>query len=388
MVTGTATAPLGPLRYAHLSGLFGERWNIRPAMLWALPEDFTRAVRESREYAIVLEFGSVAEARRPYRFELIGGRMENLGEDWVSTERFDAAGYASGRKRVVRLEEFARERRVPWEQLRTLFLLPPAAPGAASFEIRSLAIVRTPIVESTLDPADAAPRECAKGASSNDVLVADFEGHPVGGDADGLALGATGVFRLWSLDDGTGTPTLRFAAGAPGSGLALRMSNPHASGWGQAFTLQTGCMDASAHAGIRFLVRGKAPLGHANLSLHSHESLPPGVGAVAGGNCVGTDPIYDCDAPVARFRVSDEWALVRLPWSAFRPGFDGSKRVVPRADSLEGLSFAVGLDWSGSERMSVPDAVELVIDDLSFFDGSLDLDQAGPRRADETERPR
>jgi hypothetical protein len=340
-----------------------EWWNRWLAVSWILPEDFTRSVRRGTDYAIVLELGSPDQAHKPYVFIL---------ED-IWGRRYQATGRAVGDSRVVSLREFETGEPVRWKDARHLHLQFPPAPRPLSLQVKSLSVARQ---ADTLPPSDASLDVPTRACTAKSVLtrrtIADFETLDRKSGVEGFAFGAANDAglasgTLWARDDGTGRPVVEAVKGAAATKCAIRTSNPGASGWGVALGVWLNCLDATAFHGVEFWVRGSTPTGAGRIAVDTRETTPPDSGYPDKGTCVGADPAYDCYAPHADFPVTGSWSKVRLAWADFGPGFNGSTLVMANGDNITGFSFAAQLEWKSEAAQARPGAVELAIDEISFF---------------------
>ena len=340
-----------------------EWWNRRLDVKWILPEDFTRAVRRGTDYAIVLELGSPDQAHKPYVFIL---------ED-IWGKRYQAIGRAVGNSRVVSLSEFETGEPVRWKDARHLRLQFPPSRRPLSLQVKSLSVARqADAVSSSGASVDAPTRSCTAKCVATRRTITDFETLDRKKGVDRFAFGApndVGMARgtLWARDDGTGQPVVEVVHGAASTKFAVRTSNPRASGWGVALGVWLNCIDATAFHGVEFWVRGTTPTGVGGLAVDMRETTLPDSGYPDKGTCVGADPAYDCYAPRASFPVSNGWTKVRLAWSDFHPGFNGSTLVMANGDNITGLSFVAQLQQASEAAQAQPGAVELAIDELSFF---------------------
>ena len=340
-----------------------EWWDRWAAVKWILPEDFTRTVRRRADYAIVLELGSPDQAHKPYVFIL---------ED-IWGKRYQATGRAVGNARVVSLREFEAGGPVRWKDARHLELQFPPSRRPLSIQVKSLRVApQADVLPSSAASLDAPARSCAAKKGVTRRTITDFETFDRKRGVAGLAFGAPNDVgmasgTLWASDDGTGQPVVEVVTGAASTKFAVRASNTAASRWGVALGVWLNCLDATAFQGVEFWVRGSTPTGAGRIAVDMRETMPPDSRHPDKGTCVGADPAYDCYPPHADFPVTGSWSKVRLAWPDFHPGFNGSTLVMANGDNITGFSFAARLEWKPEAAQAQPGAVELAIDEISFF---------------------
>jgi hypothetical protein len=165
------------------------------------------------------------------------------------------------------------------------------------------------------------------------------------GDADGVGAVYAGLFPL--TETTTTTYSLSFVAGAEGSSWALSAQNPATTDWGGGIGMWSGCMDASAHTGLQFMVRGSSPVGTGSDSMDT-----------SGGANVSADFVMPT--------TEGEWTQVQLAFSAF----EATTGEVTDGNGIGNFTFAAHMTYapdSTGTYVPQPGAFELTIDNIGFY---------------------
>jgi hypothetical protein len=86
------------------------------------------------------------------------------------------------------------------------------------------------------------------------------------------------------------------------------------------------------------------------------------------GTCEGTADT--CIHPSYTFPVTEEWTQLEIAWSDFTAGDAAGTAVDPDGTHIWQIQFDISLEWQegeSGEYEPIPDAYELVIDDLTFY---------------------
>jgi len=229
--------------------------------------------------------------------------------------------------------------------------------------------------------AEVVQKDCAVMTTLTSPVFTDFESYDGATDAgewsfpfNGTAEDSTAVYAgPYGFDDASGTPFFGMVAGNA-SNYALSASNTAATEWGVGFGLWMGCIDASAYTGIQFHIRGTAA-GGVGVSLSMEDTtLPDAADPAGGGTCAGATE-EDCvgaSYTIESTSLTDTFTLIQIPWTAFTDGDAAGVAVPATGSEITGINFSANLAWEEDPEnagtwIPVPGAVEVTIDDISFY---------------------
>ncbi len=224
-------------------------------------------------------------------------------------------------------------------------------------------------------------KDCAVMTTVTSPVLADFESYDGATDAgewsfafNGAADDPNAVYAgPYGFDDASGTPFFGMVAGNA-SNYAVSASNAAATAWGTGFGLWMGCIDASAYTGIQFYIRGTAA-GGVGISLAMEDTtLPDAADPAGGGTCAGATE-EDCvgaSYTIESTSLTDTFTLIQIPWTAFTDGDAAGVAVPATGSEITGINFSANLAWEEDPEnagtwIPVPGAVEVTIDDISFY---------------------